>query len=268
MNAEIYQPGDPVADILFNWSPLVAAALACAFGAVLLHLGFWTYVKAAWLKRSGVECNARVTGKWLKKGYADRRERDRAKPAKYHYLQFERTEGGRIYSAKDVAPIALWEEVEPGDQVAVVHLPGRALMRLSGWPDHIGRNAGVFQMAAGGLITAFSASIMISGALAALGGPEYQEIGSDWIRDQAVVQRVGTPADPYIRLFAPDKIYVHVNIGDTQGGRLMANQRLVLLSPEQFAGARISENDVLKAWVDPAQANNAVLDMELDRSLR
>ncbi|OED45993.1 hypothetical protein AB838_21365 [Rhodobacteraceae bacterium (ex Bugula neritina AB1)] len=266
MNEEIYQPGDPVADILFNWSPLIVAALACAFGLFLILLGFRNYVKAALLKKSGVKGHATVTQKWLKKGYVDRDDRHHTKPTKYHYLRYERSNGGKILTEKEVAPIALWKEIEPGDQVEVIYLPGRSMMRLASWPDQIGLSAGLLQLTIGALVTATSAGMMISSALAAMSGPEYRDIGPDWIVDTAEVLNVGIPADPYLRLLAPQKTYVKVVFGDTQGGALMANQRLVLLSPEQFAGHDISEGAILKAWLQPENEYNAVLEIERDLS--
>lgn len=267
MNEEMYQPGDPVADILFNWSPLIGAVLACLFGIILLQQGFRAYVKAARLKKSGVRGHAIITRKWMKKGYVDRDERHLSKPTKYHFLQFERSDSGRNFSEKEVAPIDVWSEVELGDQVEVIYLQGSSLMRLAAWPDLLGHSAGLVQLAAGSVLVAVSSGMLISGAFAAVRNPEYRSIGADWLSAQAEVLNIGIPADPYIRLFAPDKKYIQVVFGDTQGGALMANQQVILLSPEQFSGRDISVGNVIKAWMDPGNEYNAVLDIERDLSL-
>jgi hypothetical protein len=266
MNMEFYHPGDPVADILFNWSPLIAVALVCAFGGILMSLGFRAYVRAARLKASGVPGQAKIIAKGLKKGYVDREERQRSAPTKYHFLLYERQDNGRTYRHKEVAPLDLWDRLNEGDMVEIIYLPGRPLMRLAGWSDMVGHGGGMAQMALGGLMTSVAAGMLISGALSAMSGPEFREKGAEWIADQAEVLALGQPADGYLRLFAPDIRYVRVVFGDTQGGALMANQRLILLTPEQHAGTDIREGAILKAWIDPANAYNAILDLERDRS--
>lgn len=268
MIQEIYQPGDPVADILFNWSPLIGALFFGGVGLVVLVLGFRTFVKAAKLRKSGVEGQAVVRRKWIKRGYVRREDRNRTTPTKYHYLEYERETDGRAVSAREVAPIDLWRAVEPGDSVEVIYLPRGKLMRLAAWSHKIGHGAGAGQMIIGALMVSASASMVLAGALAAFSGPDYREIGQDWEIDQAEVLYVGRPADPFLRLLSPGRRYLQVVFGDTEGGALMANQRLVLLTQAQMGGQEVREGDVLRAWIDPENEYNAVLDMELDRSLR
>ena len=104
MFPEMYQPGDPVADILFNWLPFIGAVLAGAVGVVLLMLGFRSYVTAALLKKHGVRGRAVVRKKWVRRGFVKQEERARVNPMEYHYLRIERSDGGRVFSVREVAP--------------------------------------------------------------------------------------------------------------------------------------------------------------------
>jgi hypothetical protein len=266
MISEIYQPGDPVADILFNWMPLLGALLVCVLGGVMLLLGFRTYLKAALLRKSGIKGQAVVREKWLKKGTVDREDRKRTTVPKHHYLRYELETDGRVISAKEVAPIDLWRKVQPGDKVDVIYLPRGRMMRLAGWSHLIGHGAGAGQLIAGAVMVSGAVSTILGGAFSAMSGPEYQEPGPDWVADQTEVLFVGRPADPFLRLFAPGKRYVQVVFGDTRGGALMANQRLVLLTLEQMAGRELTEGNVLKAWIDPDNEYNAILDLEVIRA--
>ena len=268
MITEILTPGDPVGDILFNWLPFLGVAAVGVVGVFLMMLGFRTYVKAAWLRKSGIKGHAVVTEKWIKKGYVDREERHRTKPLKYHYLRFERSNNGKTYSEKEVAPIDLWRDVEPGDEVEVIYLPGGALMRLSGWSHTIGHGARVVQMVAGALMGSASVSMIIPGAVSAMIRPDYKTTAPDWIPEQAEVLRIGDPADPYLRLFAPNKKYIRVVFGDTHGGAFMANTRMVLVTQAQIEEFQISDGTILAAWMDPQDEYNAILDLERDPALR
>jgi len=268
MMMEFHRPGDPVADILFNWLPLIGAALVCAVGLHLLSLGFAAYVKAAILRRSGVAGRAIVTAKWVEKGYVSREERRRTRPMKRYWLRFERREGRRRWAAKDIAPLGLWEETEPGAEVDVVYLPRGPFMQLSGWPNRDGRRGGGVQMSLGAVMAAGAGAMILEGAVAAMEGPDYREPGPNWIVERAEVLQVGQPANPYHRVFAPSKRLIRVVFGDTQGGAWMANQRHILISPEQADGIDLVRGAVLKAWMNPADEYDAILEIERDRFAR
>ena len=268
MIPEIVKPGDPAGDILFNWLPFLGVAAVCVVGVYLLTIGFRTYVKAAMLRKHGVKGRAVVTEKWIKKGHVDREERHRTTPPKYHFLRFERTEIGRTYSEKEVAPINLWRDIEPGDDVEVIYLPNGALMRLAGWSHKIGHAGGVAQLGIGALMTSASVGMMLPEAVSAMIGPDYKTIAPDWKQEQAEVLRIGDPSDPYLRLFAPHKKYIRVVFGDTHGGAFMANIRLVLVTRAQIEEFQISDGTILAAWMDPEDEYNAILDLERDPAAR
>lgn len=268
MFQDVYQPGDPVADFLFNWLPVVGVASVGVLGIALLIIGFRKFVKAMALKKWGAEGRAVITGKWLKEGFVRREERHRTAPLKYHYLRFQREEKGRMVSAQEVAPLDIWQACEPGDTVDVVYLPRGSLMRLANWPYKLAAGAGMAQLAIGALMTSASASMIIAGAFSAMNGPNYAEMTPDWSAERAEVLWIGDPADPYLRIFAPGKKYLQVVFGDTNGGAFMANQRLVLMSPEQLEGLDISEGTILKAWMDPLDEYNAILELERKRDWR
>ncbi|MEM1313807.1 MAG: hypothetical protein AAGI51_04580, partial [Pseudomonadota bacterium] len=110
-----------------------------------------------------------------------------------------------------------------------------------------------------------AASMIIEGALAAMSGPDWRDKGDDWIVERAEILQIAAPADPYLRVFAPSKRYVRVVFGDTQGRAWMANQRMILVSPEQLDGIDMSEGAILKAWMNPADEYDAILDLERRR---
>ena len=262
MLQEFYKPGDPVGDILFNWLPLLGAMACVCFGLFLIRRGYRHYLNSAYLKRSGLPGRARVTEKWVKEGYVDRKERHRTTPIKRYFLRFELLDDPRAVSVKEIAPVELWNAVEPGDTVSVIYHPRRRLMRLAAWVNYSGTNAGAAQMAIGAVIASSGIATILVGAFDALSGPELRVKGEDWIRDKAEVLNIGTPDDPFLRVFAPGSKMVRVVFGETHGGAFLGNERTLLVTAEQVAANNLADGTILLAWMDPADEYNAILDLE------
>ena len=262
MISEIHQPGDPVADILFNWLPFFALIAVTLLAGYFMWLGFRTFVKSALLRKYGVAGQALVTEKWVKSNRARQAERNRTPPVRYHFVTVEMEAGGRRYSSTEVAPIEIWEAVNTGDPVDVVYVPTRSLMRLSSWSHGIGQSAGVLQMSVGAVAFSIAFGVFSSSAWEAYAGTNFLEKEPDWGVTTAKIQGIYVPADPFLRLFAPEKRMIHVVFGDTNDGALAGNDRLVLVSPAQIAGLEQSAGTRLNAWVDPENEFNAILDLE------
>lgn len=268
MYQEVYKPGDPVADILFNWLPLLGAVALACFGLFIVLKGYRQYVNSVFLKEGGRPGRARVIEKWIKKGHVSSEDRHRRQPMKHYFLRYELVDDTRAFSVKQVAPIDLWKEVEPGDTVDVIVHPRRNLMRLAAWKNYIGTNGGAMQMAIGAVLAASAIGTIGAGALDALQGPEPRVAGAEWLRDRAEVLSVGIPADPFLRIFAPGTRMVNVVFGDTKGGALMGNMRMVRISGERISAFEVVDGAILGAWIDPTNEYNAVLDLERPDLLR
>ena len=262
MMQEFYRPGDPVGDILFNWLPLLGAIAIGIVGLFLISRGYRHYLNSAFLKRSGRPAYARVTKKWIEKGYANRSERHRTPPIKYYYLKYELRDDKRNFARQEAAPAELWDRVEIGDLVDVIAHPRMKLMRLSAWTKYRGKDAGAVQMAMGAVALSAAITTIISGAFDAMRPPEARQISADWVRDRAEVVQIGRPADPFLRIFSPGSRMIRVVFGDTHGGAFVANQRVVRVTSDQISAYEITDGAILEAWMDPADEYNAILHLE------
>lgn len=260
---EFYHPGDPVADILFNWLPLIGAAALLSVGLFLIFKGYYHYLNSVYLKRSGQVGRARVTAKWIKKGYVDRKERHRKPALKRYFLRFELLDDRRAFSVKQVAPVDLWNRSEPGDTVEVIYHPRLRLMHLTAWSSYSGTNGGAMQMTIGAVLLSSAIATLAVGAFEAFMGPEERQAGADWRRDKAEVLNVGTPADPFLRIFAPGSKMVRVVFGETHGGAFTANQRIIWVSASDITALDIEQGKILAARIDPEDEYNAILDLEI-----
>ena len=117
-------------------------------------------------------------------------------------------------------------------------------------------------MAIGAVIASSGIATILVGAFDALSGPELRVKGEDWIRDKAEVLNIGTPADPFLRVFAPGSKMVRVVFGETHGGAFLGNERTLLVTAEQVAANNLADGTILLAWMDPADEYNAILDLE------
>lgn len=265
MYEEFYNPGDPVADILFNWLPVLAAPALLCVGIYLMRKGYVHYMNSVYLKRAGQTGRAEVVKKWVKKSYVDREERHRKPAMKHYFMSFRLLDDPRAFTAKQVAPVDLWERTEPGDTVDVIYHPRRRLMRLSAWTSYSGTNGGRAQMAFGAIMASSAIATMLTGAFESFAAPELDRAGNDWLQDTAEVVQFGTPADPYLRMFAPGSKMVRVVFGDTHGGAFVANQRVIWLSAREVAAQRVTDGAILAAWINPEDEYNAILDLEARR---
>ncbi len=262
MMQDFHHPGDPVADILFNWLPFLGLVIFGCVGAFLILRGYRLYLKSAFLNRDGQSGLARVTEKWVKEGHVDRSERHRTKGVTSHFLRYQLLGDLRALTTDEVAPIELWKDVKPGDTVDVIVHTRRPLMRLAAWKNHSGTRAGAVQMVMGAVAMSSAMATILTGAYGAIQGPEPQTIPADWRRDKAEILAIGTPADPYLRIFAPGTKLIQGVFGDTTGGAFMANQRVIRVSAEQIGAYGLSHGAILGAWFDPANEYNAVLELE------
>ncbi|MEP1354315.1 MAG: hypothetical protein ABJX32_19605 [Tateyamaria sp.] len=262
MIQEMYRPGDPVADILFNWLPLLGTLALGVLGLVMTARGYRHYLNSTYLKRAGQPGLARVTEKWVKEGRVDRSERHRTKPSKRYFLRFQLLDDPRAFSLKEVAPISLWNGVEVGDTVEVLYHPRRRLMRLAAWTNYSGTNAGAAQMAIGAIMLSAAIASIADGAYSALRSSEELIAGENWVRNKAEVLNMGRPADPYLRIFAPGSRMIRVVFGETHGGAFLGNERIIRVTPKQIEAYDIAHGAILVAWMDPENEFNAVLDLE------
>ncbi len=262
MMQDFHYPGDPVADVLFNWLPLIGLVIFGCVGVFLISRGYRLYLKSAFLNRDGQPGIARVLKKWTKDSHVDHKERHRTKHITSYFLRYQLLDDPREFAEDEVAPTGLWKKVEPGDTVDVIVHPRRRMMRLAAWKAHSGKNAGALQMAMGAVAMSSAFATILIGAYGAIQEAEPKFIGSDWRRDKAEILAIGTPADPYLRIFTPGTKLIQVVFGDTQGGALMANQRVIRVSADQISAYNLSQGATLSAWIDPANEYNAVLELE------
>ena len=262
MMQEFHHPGDPVADILFNWLPFLGLVVFGCVGAFLILRGYRLYLKSAFLNRDGQPGAARVVKKWIVEGHVDRNERHRTKAVSSHFLRYQLQDDARAFSADEVAPSDLWKRLEPGDAVDVIVHPRRKLMRLAAWKTHRGANAGALQMAMGAVAMSAALATILMGAYNAIQRAEPKVTGPDWRRDKAEILAIGAPADPYLRIFAPGTKLIQVVFGDTAGGAFMANQRVIRVTAKQIDAYSLSNGATLAAWIDPANEYNAILELE------
>ena len=262
MIQEIYRPGDPIGDILFNWLPLLGVVMLGLVGVFIIARGYRHYVNSTYLKRAGQLGKARVIEKWFKEGHVDREERHRTKPTEDYFLRFQLLDDARELSVKEVAPVDLWNEIAVGDTVEVLYHSKRRLMRLAAWTNYSGTNAGFTQMAIGAVMLSAAISAITVGAFSALRGPEQRVAGNEWVRDKAEILTMGTPADPYLRIFAPGSQMIRVVFGETHGGAFLGNERIIWVTPEQIETFDIAYGATLVAWMDPENEYNAILDLE------
>ncbi len=262
MIQEIQQPGDPVADILFNWLPFLGMIALGVVGLIITARGYRHYLNSTYLKRAGRPGQARVTDKWVKKGHVGRDERHRTKPSKRYFLRFQLLDDPRVFSLKEVALVDLWNAVEVGDAVDVLYHPRRRLMRLAAWTKYSGTNAGAAQMAIGAIMLSAAIASVAEGAVSALRSPEQRIAGERWVRSKAEVLNMGKPADPYLRMFAPGSRMIRVVFGETHGGAFLGNERFIRVTPAEIETYAIDDEAILVAWMDPENEFNAVLDLE------
>ena len=262
MMQEFYQPGDPVADILFNWLPLIGMAVLGVVGLVVLGRGFRHYVNSTYLKRDGRPGRARIVEKWVKEGHVDREERHRTRAMKHYFLRYQLLDDPRVLIVKEAAPVDLWNGVEIGDDVDVFYHPRRRLMRLAAWKNYNGTGAGTAQMAIGAVMLSAAITAIVVGAFSAWSAPELRTAGENWVQDKAEVLHIGKPADPYLRLFAPGTRMIRVVFGETHGGALLGNERIIRVSEQQIEAFDIAQGAILAAWMDPDNEFNAILELE------
>ena len=103
---------------------------------------------------------------------------------------------------------------------------------------------------------------IFAGAFSVLRGPEHRVTGEDWVRDKAEVLNMGIPSDPYKRIFAPGSQMIRVVFGETHGGAMLGNERVIWVSAEQIEAFDIAYGAILVAWMDPENEYNAILHLE------
>ena len=269
MIQEIHSPGDPVADILFNWLPLIGALAIAGFGLLIIIRGYRLFLNSTYLKRHGQPGRARVTKKWVSQNKSHFDRPDDRKPIDRHFLQYQLLTDRRAFSVEEVAPIDLWNQVEPGEVVDVIYHPRRPLMRLAAWGNHNVARGGAMQMAMGAIALSAAVATILSGTFGAMSAPAQRDIGAGWLPDKAKVLNMGSPSDPYLRVFAPDAKMIRVVFGETQGGAMLGNERILRVSAEQIETHNVAEGATLKAWIDPDNEYNAILELERpDRPFR
>ena len=142
-------------------------------------------------------------------------------------------------------------------------------MRLAAWENHNVARGGAMQMAVGAVALSAALATILSGAFSAISAPAHREIGAGWLPDKAEVLNMGGPSDPYLRVFAPGTKMIRVVFGETHGGAMLGNERILRVSAEQIETHSVTEGATLKAWIDPDNEYNAILELERpDRPFR